>query len=233
MASEDQIRANRENAKLSQGAKTPETRQKCSMNATKHGLTARTIVLPHEQVSEYNQCVAIVFNQYKPLTDMEKLIIQEVADTTWKLQRVSVFETGLYAKGYIEFSHLYGPDIVAPEHRDQLICAETQHQYSKTFANLSLQQGKAQSHLNSKLAQFEKLRSEREVIHQYKANRAMQSILGDPDDNRPCHPTVGVDFSLDYLAYRIEFMQVMGPKGAEKIAIFDRYWGDPKAKTAA
>ena len=91
MASEEQIRANRENAKRSHGAKTPETRRKCAMNATKHGLTARTVVLPHEQVSEYNQCVAIVFNQYKPVTDMEKLFVQEVADTTWKLQRVSRF----------------------------------------------------------------------------------------------------------------------------------------------
>jgi hypothetical protein len=44
--SDAQPEANRPNAMLSTGPRTEEGRRRSSMNATKHGLTARTIVLP-------------------------------------------------------------------------------------------------------------------------------------------------------------------------------------------
>ena len=229
MASEDQIRANRENAKRSEGARTPETKKVCSMNAVKHGLTARTIVLPHEQVAEYNQCVAIVFNQYKPATDMEKLVIQEVADNTWKLQRVAVYESGLHAKGRLENQARF-QEVEDPEERHIIVEAEIQHTYSKTFTNLSLQQGKTQSHLEKKIKQFEKLRAERELIELAKRKIAMESVKGDQKDMRPAHHTVGSVFSLEYLANRIVFIKAVGERN---VLIFDRAWGDLKAKTPA
>ncbi|MBV8808776.1 MAG: hypothetical protein JO033_08885 [Acidobacteriaceae bacterium] len=45
MATDAQIKANRENAKLSTGSKTESGKAKSSLNAVKTGLTGRTVLL--------------------------------------------------------------------------------------------------------------------------------------------------------------------------------------------
>ena len=225
--SEAQQNASRENGKLSHGAVTPEGKSICSRNAVKHGLCARKILLAPQDVEAYEKCFETVFQHHKPVTDMEKLIIQEAADTTWKLQKVAVYESGLQAKGRWELKDRYLTEDLTDEERHAMIEAEVQRTYSKEFTNLSLQQDKAQKHLEKKIAQFEKIRNERELLDLSDRKVAMESILGDPDDNRPCHPNVGSVFPIEYLAYRIEFIRAVGEKF---VAVFDRAWGDLKAK---
>ena len=212
------------------GAPSPNLKRVVSLNAYKHGLTAKALLLPAGDRPAYQECVNIIFNEYQPATPMEQLVIQEVADTTWKLQRVFVYEAGLFAKGRMENKNLFGADICAPEDRHLIEEGEIQHTYSKSLTNLSLQQGRSQRHLERKIAQFEKLRSEREVFEVAEADTAQNSVLGDPKDTRPAHESVGPVFTLEYLASRIEFTRVAGD---DKAVIFDRHWGDPRAKQAA
>jgi hypothetical protein len=229
MRSESQNNASRENGKQSHGATTPEGQRTCCLNAFKHGLTGATVLYPHEDVAAYDKCVAIVVNHYRPVTDMEKLIIQEVADSTWKLQRVTVFESGIFAKGRMENQCLYGPDIVNPQDRHIIVEGEIAHTYSRTLSNLSMQQARAQHMLEKKITQFEKMRAEREVVELAQTNIVMNSMLGDKDDHRPCDARVGVVFSKEFLVARIRFEKAVGE---DDLAIFDRTWSDKMAKTA-
>ena len=48
MASEEQNRANHQNAQKSTGPKTPEGKAAVHLNATKHGLLSKEILLPGE-----------------------------------------------------------------------------------------------------------------------------------------------------------------------------------------
>src|SRR5438093_658802 len=48
-----QVEANRRNGALSQGPRTADGKRQSAMNALKHGLTARTPVLPGEDPKEY------------------------------------------------------------------------------------------------------------------------------------------------------------------------------------
>ena len=105
--------------------------------------------------------------------------------------------------------------------------ADAQHHCSKTFLNLSLQQTRAQRHLEKKIAEFKAMRDERELVQKLDADRAMDSILG---EKAIPLPTVGVVFSREYLIARVAFRH--HNKGAD-LRTFDRYWGDPKAKTPA
>ena len=59
MATLKQFEANRRNAQKSTGPKTPEGKSAVSMNALRHGLRARSVVLPGEDRAEFNQLATI------------------------------------------------------------------------------------------------------------------------------------------------------------------------------
>jgi hypothetical protein len=54
MPSPAQYAANRLNAQLSTGPTSPQGRARSSMNALRHGLTGRVVVLPTEDMNAYN-----------------------------------------------------------------------------------------------------------------------------------------------------------------------------------
>ncbi|MGO9644551.1 MAG: hypothetical protein ACLPY5_07365 [Candidatus Bathyarchaeia archaeon] len=86
MTSQAQIDANRRNSKKSTGPKdTSLTRS----NALKHGLTAnRFVVLPGENLSEYEALVERMYADYKPQTVFEEILIERMADALWRLRRI-------------------------------------------------------------------------------------------------------------------------------------------------
>src|ERR1700692_1458675 len=55
MATPKQFEANLRNAQQSTGPKTPEGKAAVSMNALRHGLRARSVVLPGEDPTEFHQ----------------------------------------------------------------------------------------------------------------------------------------------------------------------------------
>jgi hypothetical protein len=55
MASDKQMRANRQNARKSTGPKTPEGKAVARLNALKHGLLSQQILLPNEDEASLMQ----------------------------------------------------------------------------------------------------------------------------------------------------------------------------------
>jgi hypothetical protein len=225
MATEAQIIANRQNAKLSHGAVTPEGREICSKNALKHGLCGETVLLPTEDVEAYNKLVAIINDKYRPETEPEKLLIQEIADTEWKLLRIPVLQSGMFALGRLENKHIYQDCNFTEQERAAVLEALVYRLYAKDLSNLLLQQGRWQRFLEKKTAEFKELRKEREIVQTVHRNMAMQSIMR---DGPPGHRSIGFEFSLEYLVARVEFCHYA--KGAD-VTLFDRTWRDKSAKT--
>jgi hypothetical protein len=104
MATEAQINANRANAQLSTGPSSPEGKLKSSHTALKTGLTSRTVVLPTDDIAAYQNFIAIINEKFLPKTDPEKLIVQSIADTEWRLLRIPTLEAGFYALGRTELA---------------------------------------------------------------------------------------------------------------------------------
>ena len=223
MATEAQINANQQNGKLSHGALTPETKAKVSRNSLKHGLTAKTALLPTEDREDYLDFIDIIFKQYRPQGDMENLLMSEIADLHWKLNRVQAHELGIFAKGRLDLGDKYAA-VENTEQRRFIEDAAILENEAKALSNLSLQQARTQRQLERKLVQFKELRYEREMIQKAENDKVLASAM---QGSRYLDPRIGVDFSHEFIEARLTYKN---HNRDIDIRIFDRYWGDPKAK---
>jgi hypothetical protein len=87
MATAAKALANRTNAQASTGPRSPEGKGSVRFNAVAHGLTSKTVVLPHESAEEYRQILNGFIDSYKPANDRETLLVEQVAQSFWRLQR--------------------------------------------------------------------------------------------------------------------------------------------------
>ena len=95
MATEKQIRANRENAKKSTGPRTPEGKARSSKNALKHGLLSTDAVLPGEDPEEFDRQLNALEDWALPRNPLEREICRQIVDAQWRMQRLSRIETAI------------------------------------------------------------------------------------------------------------------------------------------
>jgi hypothetical protein len=88
-------RANRANALLSTGPRTAAGKQRSSLNALTHGLTSRYPVLATEDPAAYLSHCRQFFDEYQPATPTETQLTQQIADTTWRLNRIPLLEAAI------------------------------------------------------------------------------------------------------------------------------------------
>ncbi len=96
MASRKQIAANRRNAQLSTGPKTPEGKAAVRFNALKHGLTAERLVTSLEDDDEFNQLRQAYEEHFQPVGPVEATLVQQIVVSAWRLNRLRGMETGLF-----------------------------------------------------------------------------------------------------------------------------------------
>jgi hypothetical protein len=95
---EHRTRANRANARLSTGPRTESGKQRSSLNALRHGLTAQTAVLPNEDPETYQRHIQQFVDEYAPATPTETQLVHEIANTAWRLNRIPFLEAGLLSQ---------------------------------------------------------------------------------------------------------------------------------------
>src|SRR6266403_6184799 len=96
MATIKQIEANRRNALKSTGPRTPEAKAAVSMNALRHGLRARTVVLPAENSEEFHQLCNDLEVEWHPQSRTEHFYLEQMAVSQWKLTRMEVGEAAIF-----------------------------------------------------------------------------------------------------------------------------------------
>ena len=196
-----QIAANQANAKLSTGPKTEAGKAVSSHNAVRTALTGRTVLLPTDDVEAYQQHVARFEAQYQPVTDREKELTQNIADTQWRLNRIFALEQGIYAVGRLEFAKLYENEDASV--RSALIDVKTFTTYQRQFNNLSLQEERLRRHFVQDSAELEKLIRDREIRRKVDMACALANMQNAKAEGLPFDPReIGFDFSTaDVLAY--------------------------------
>ena len=102
MTSEKQKASNRRNAQHSTGPKTVEGKAAISMNAIKHGLSARVPVLPDEEPQAFQELSEQLREEFQPVGMMETLLVDLITRKLWRLGRISHIETGVLTWEYYQ-----------------------------------------------------------------------------------------------------------------------------------
>ena len=102
MTSQRQFEANRANAKRSTGPRTSDGKARSRMNAVKHGLTAKYIVIGDEDPDEFEALRADLESDFQPSTRLEYELVDRLAGLLWRLRRVPGVEAALVKARQVE-----------------------------------------------------------------------------------------------------------------------------------
>jgi hypothetical protein len=102
MATRKQRAANRRNAQLSTGPKTPEGKAAVRLNALKHGLTAETAVINGETEEDFDAFLTAFLELSQPAGPLETALVHQIVMAQWQLARCRGIETGLFELGLFD-----------------------------------------------------------------------------------------------------------------------------------
>ena len=102
MTSERKVEANRKNALKSTGPKTPEGKDVVRVNALKHGLLSREILLPGEDEAALRELGERLRTELQPAGELEDLLVDRITSHFWRLRRLGRVEAGIFAWEYYE-----------------------------------------------------------------------------------------------------------------------------------
>ncbi len=87
MISDAQIEANRRNALKSTGPKTERGKERSRLNALRHGMTAKQLVVSHEDFGDFARFGAEPRAALAPGDALEEQLVESIVMTSWRLRR--------------------------------------------------------------------------------------------------------------------------------------------------
>ena len=160
MATQAQINANRINAQKSTGPKTPEGRETVRLNGLKHGLASDILVLPGENLSDFENLLDSLEAEHQPSTATEVILVRQMAMASWRLQRLVHMEAAYYRlrrSGLEVHFKDYYTDLTEPDR--QAIIAERDS--SHTLINFSRYEARLERSFHKSLTALHRLRAQR------------------------------------------------------------------------
>jgi hypothetical protein len=83
------------NGAKSHGPTTPRGLAYSSVNATRHGLTAKTLILRNEDPTQFLEMLNAYFDLLQPANTMEVDIISDIVAARWRLRRMWRYQTAI------------------------------------------------------------------------------------------------------------------------------------------
>ena len=93
MSSKQKRRAVRQNGAKAAGSKSPQGIQNSAMNALRHGLTSKTLVLANECPEKFKQLLQTYIDKFQPQDGVEMNLVDEMVAARWRQQRVWMVQT--------------------------------------------------------------------------------------------------------------------------------------------
>jgi hypothetical protein len=121
--SERKLAANQANAKKSTGPKTAKGKKRVRLNALRHGLASRFVVVPDlEDPERFRALLRTLRSELEPVGVRETLLLRQIAEGLWRANRGPRAEAGLFAAAAAErlgetFGRLLEDDEMPPKAR--------------------------------------------------------------------------------------------------------------------
>ncbi|HEX4133100.1 MAG TPA: hypothetical protein VHY84_00660 [Bryobacteraceae bacterium] len=152
------------------------------MNALRHGLTARVVVLPTEDMAAYQAFSQEIVDSLHAQTPVERQFAQTIADNQWRINRIRSIEDGMLRIGrYEDTADL---DISDPEIRGVMTAARAFRDHSKAFVNLSIYEQRLHRTIKEAFRQLKELKAERREREEKANARELEA-----QDNREIQQT--------------------------------------------
>ena len=129
------------------------------MNALRHGLTARVVVLPTEDMDAYQAFAKEIVDSLDAQTPVERQFAQTVADNQWRINRIRSIEDGMLGMGHFEAAGNF--DCPSAEIHSAMTAARAFRNDSKSFVNLSIYEQRLHRSMKESLRQLKDLQTER------------------------------------------------------------------------
>jgi hypothetical protein len=176
------------------------------LNALRHGLTAQIIVLPAEDMEAYQRHVQSFTGEYQPKGATESQLVQSLADTAWRQDRVFALETNLLTHDII-----YGD---FPNHesthemREAIAIVAALDRHTRALSTLSLHGQRLARQFEKTLALLQQLQSARRANQDHELNEAADLVQIHQINEEPYQPASdpgkdGFVFSDDEIDFRL------------------------------
>src|SRR6266404_2733485 len=93
MSSRNKRKIARQNGAKAAGTKSPAGIQKSALNATKHGLTGKAIVLTNESQTHFDELHLTYVEEFQPENGVEMDLIDQMVAAQWRLRRIWRMQT--------------------------------------------------------------------------------------------------------------------------------------------
>jgi hypothetical protein len=98
MSSLRRVQSSKANGALSKGPSTPAGKERSSLNALRHGLCAKCIVLDHESNENFLILLQQHVDRFQPANEVEVGMLEEMCAAYWRQRRAWAIETALLDK---------------------------------------------------------------------------------------------------------------------------------------
>jgi hypothetical protein len=177
---------NRANAVHSTGPKTEGGKKRSCLNAMRHGLTGHTVVLPPEDFVGYQDFTCGFFTDLKPVGMVERQLVQSLADTSWRLNRIPALVSNRLALGFDEH-----PDSISTEHPEAnaaLVTIEAVREETRALTALSQHGARLSRQFEKTLNQLRELQKERSATAASHLREAAALFQIHKNKEIPYHP---------------------------------------------
>ncbi len=157
------------------------------MNALRHGLTARVVVLPTEDMDAWKAFSKEIVDSLDAQTPVERQFAQTVADNQWRINRIRSIEDGMLAMGHFEDAGNF--DTPSPAIHSAMTAARAFRDDSKSFVNLSIYEQRLHRSMKESLRQLRELQAERRELEKKEMDDAIRLLKTPADKGLPSNRT--------------------------------------------